>query len=177
MALKLENTVTDASPEAVIPYIGETELWRMLTDALNVARVDVVRAAAEQPQGEQKHGRGGEEQEATRDSAEQEQGKEAENRPDSTLMTEAEEPEAQPDADSETEQTVNGKKKPPPGSWDGWWEEDGSEVGSPSAEEKPAEPAPPLSRTEKQRRRREELMRSRAGIRQAIREGWYKPEH
>ena len=35
VALKLENAVTDASPEAVIPYIGETELWRMLTDAVS----------------------------------------------------------------------------------------------------------------------------------------------
>ena len=61
VALKLENAVTDASPESVIPYIGETELWRMLTDALNAARADVARAAAEQPQEEQEQGRDGEE--------------------------------------------------------------------------------------------------------------------
>ena len=90
---------------------------------------------------------------------------------------------AQKTADQEQETTQNAteqeqvKVKPPPGIWDGWLEEDGSEGGSPPAEERPAEPAPPLSRTEKQRRRREELMRSPAGIRQAIRQGWYKPEH
>ena len=134
VALKLENAVTDASPEAVIPYIGETELWRMLTDAANAARADVARAAEEQPQEEQEQGRDGEEQEATRDAAEQEQSKETENHPSPALMAEAEEPGAQQDADVETEQAaVNGKMKPPPGSWDGWWEEDGSEGGSTSA--------------------------------------------
>ena len=61
VALKLENAVTDASPEAVIPYIGETELWRMLTDALKVARADVPRTAAEQPQDEQEQAPDGEE--------------------------------------------------------------------------------------------------------------------
>ncbi len=41
----------------------------------------------------------------------------------------------------------------------------------------PAEQAPPPARSEQQRQRREEMMRTPAGIRKAIREGWYKPEH
>ena len=41
----------------------------------------------------------------------------------------------------------------------------------------PAEQAPSPARSERQRRRREKMMRSPAGVRQAIREGWYTPEH
>ena len=47
VALKLENAVTDASPEAVIPYIGETELWRMLEAAMKAARQTTAEPAPE----------------------------------------------------------------------------------------------------------------------------------
>ena len=47
VALKLENAITDASPDAVIPYIGETELWRMLEAAMKAARQTTAEPAPE----------------------------------------------------------------------------------------------------------------------------------